>query len=90
MTREQLIQAIYDNDDMWSCPNHSCGNAEHDNCMECAERQLAEYEHKVGADALNVLLTRAADKAIDTEIGKIIHLNELRLIVEQMGGDKNE
>lgn len=84
MTREELIQAIYDNDEKWSCPFHNCGKYGNDSCMKCADNQLTEYEHKVRADALNVLLARATDKAIDTEVGKFIHLNELRVIIEQM------
>lgn len=96
MTRENLIKAVFDAGDICNAPkgcpfyNNYCGDSGHNLCMECAKSQLAEYESTIRADALNVLLARATDKAIDTEVGKFIHMNELRLIVEQMGGDKND
>lgn len=56
MTREQLIKAIYDNDEQWSCPDNPCDKPEEEGntgecCMKCAEEQLAWYEQKIRADA---------------------------------------
>ncbi len=56
MTRDNLIQAIYDNADSWSCVSPCQHTMENENpkvaCWECAEKQLAEYEAKVRADAI--------------------------------------
>ena len=55
MIRSQLIKAIFDSDEMWSCPDHPCDFPEEKGstgvCWECAEKQLAEHEAKVRADA---------------------------------------
>lgn len=52
MTREQLIKAIYDNDDAWSCPEYACDMPEKEGntgecCWDCAEKQLKAYEDKI-------------------------------------------
>lgn len=61
MTREQLIKAIYENDDAWSCSGNSQGeciakekdsNAGLMDCYECAKRQIAEYEQKIKEEAI--------------------------------------
>lgn len=56
MTRENLIQAIYDNTDDWSCQYTCPHTMEEENpqavCMECADKLLAEYEKKIRADAI--------------------------------------
>lgn len=52
MTRENLIQAIYDNEDAWSCIEHNgCDKPEEegntgDCCWACAEKQLQHYEKR--------------------------------------------
>jgi len=56
MTRENLIQAIYDNTDEWSC-NHPCPHTnEEDNpkdvCMKCAVRMLDRYEQEIRAKVI--------------------------------------
>lgn len=56
MTRNELIMAIYDNEDAWSCPEYNCDKPEGEGntgkcCWECAERSLAKYDAKVRADA---------------------------------------
>lgn len=56
MTRENLIQAIYENKDEWSCAYSCQYTMEEENprdvCMKCAERLLTEYEQKIRAEAL--------------------------------------
>lgn len=57
MTRENLLQAIYDNEDDWSCQYTCPHTMEEENpqdvCMKCAEKQLKEYEDKIRADAID-------------------------------------
>lgn len=65
MTRDNLVQAIYDNTDEWSCKSPCPHIMEEENpkdvCMKCAEKQLAEYEQQLKADAIDefkdILLT---------------------------------
>lgn len=55
MTRDELIMAIYDSDEAWSCPDHPCDFVEEsrgNDCMKCAEKQLAEHDAKVREDAI--------------------------------------
>lgn len=57
MTRKELIKAIYDVDDGWSCPDNPCDLPEEEGntgecCWKCAEKQLAKYEAKVRADVI--------------------------------------
>lgn len=55
MTRKELIKAIYNSTDLWSCPADPCDFPEEegntgDCCLKCAEKQLAEYEANVRKD----------------------------------------
>lgn len=57
MTRENLIKAIYDNDERWSCSEpDSCSLVEEGEpkevCMKCAERMLDRYEQEIREKAL--------------------------------------
>lgn len=52
MTREELIRAINDNEERWSCHEYSCDKPEEEDntggcCLKCAEMQLSEYEKQV-------------------------------------------
>ena len=56
MTRENLLKAIYDNPEEWSCA-YSCSHTIEEEdprevCMECANRLLTEYEQNIRADAI--------------------------------------
>lgn len=42
--RENLVKAIYDNNEQWSCPSTDTCAA---TCMQCAEKLLKEYEGKI-------------------------------------------
>ena len=57
MTRENLIQAIYDNTDSWSCKTPCPHIMEEENpsdvCKKCAEKLLSEYEQRIRAKAIN-------------------------------------
>lgn len=63
MTRENLIQAIYENTEDWSCQEPCMHIMEEKDpsivCRKCAEKQLAEYEAKVRADATNKFVVNA-------------------------------
>lgn len=55
MTREELIKAINDNEERWSCPSYNCDKPEEEGnsgecCLKCAEQQLAEYEKAIRAE----------------------------------------
>lgn len=52
MTREELIKAINDNEEKWSCPIAHCEIPEKEGntgacCIKCAEEQLKAYEATV-------------------------------------------
>lgn len=56
MTRKNLIGAIYDNEEEWSCAYTCPHTMEEENpkevCWRCAEKQLAEYEQQIRADVI--------------------------------------
>ena len=60
MTRENLIGAIYDNEEEWSCAYTCPHTMEEENpkevCWRCAEKQLSEYEQQIRADAIDEIL----------------------------------
>lgn len=64
MTRENLVKAIYDEQEGWSCPdNEYCEKIDNGGdprilCKECAEKLLTAYETKIRADAINALVDR--------------------------------
>jgi len=95
MTRDNLIQAINDNCDAWSCPTYNCDLPEEEGnsgacCLKCAERQLAEYEEKIRADAIDELVL-AIDQNLSYDIcdGREA-MDEIVLIAEQLKGKKND
>lgn len=56
MTREQLIKAIDENEDAWSCPEYACNMPEEEGntgecCRMCAEKQLKAYEDRIKEEA---------------------------------------
>lgn len=61
MTRGQLIRAIYDNEDVWSCPYYSCDIPEKqcntaECCWDCAEKLLKAYEVEIQIDAIDIAI----------------------------------
>lgn len=57
MLKANLIKAIYDNEDEWSCPEYTCDKPENEGntgecCWECAKRQLEEYERSIKAETI--------------------------------------
>lgn len=60
MTRDELIKAIYDSEERWSCPSNNCDKSEEElncgeGCLKCAEQQLAEYEKAIRAEGQNAI-----------------------------------
>lgn len=59
MTRKNLIGAIYDNEEEWSCAYTCPHTMEEENpeevCWRCAEKQLAEYEQQIRAEVFKEL-----------------------------------
>lgn len=58
MTREQLIKAIDENEDVWSCPEYYCDMPEKEGntgecCLRCAEKQLKVYEDKIRVEVID-------------------------------------
>lgn len=52
MTRDELIEIIFNDKSNNSCPEYSCDMPEEEGntgecCRRCAEKQLAEYEGKI-------------------------------------------
>lgn len=52
MTRDELIEIIFNDTSNHSCPEYSCDMPEEEGntgecCRRCAEKQLAEYEGKI-------------------------------------------
>lgn len=56
MTREQLVGAIYENNEDWSCPSEYCFA---DTCLDCADLQLTAYEAEVRAKAIEEVISLA-------------------------------
>ena len=75
MTRENLLQAIYDNVDDWSCQDTCLQTIGEENpqevCMKCVDKLLAEYEKKIRADGIDEFWTEF-DKQIKSK-GKQTH-----------------
>lgn len=61
MTRDELIKAINDNEESWSCPEFVCHTD--DTCLECAEKQLAEYDKQIR----DVVIDECIEKLAETE-----------------------
>lgn len=55
ISRDNLVQAIYDNVDEWSC-EYSCPHiteeAKECSCYTCAEQKLKEYEDSIRRQAI--------------------------------------
>lgn len=73
MTRKELIKAIDENEDAWSCPEYSCDMPEKEGnsgkcCLKCAEKQLKAYEDKIRAKVL-----KEVEKAMYNEAFKVSH-----------------
>lgn len=73
MTRDELVKAIYDSCEDWSCPdNHSCESIEDGSpavlCMQCADKLLKEYEAKIKADAVNEIIKKINGRLSANEI----------------------
>ena len=66
MTREDLIKAIYDNAEIWSCPNSDCGDKSAEeyrinDCIRCAEKLLSEYDKQIRAEVIDECITTLKD-----------------------------
>ena len=83
MTRENLIQAIYENKDEWSCAYSCQYTMEEENpkdvCMKCAERLLTEYEQKIRADVIDDI-SNEIDR-LNSQGGGI---DDLKIFLEQL------
>lgn len=95
MTRNELIKAIYDSKDDWSCPDHPCDLPEEEGnvgecCLRCAEKQLAEYEAKIRAEAIIEFLTfcREHADAYDGNGWSLADLIELNIRFEKEKKDE--
>lgn len=79
MTRENLLQAIYDNMDNWSCQSDCPPTMEKENpqevCMQCANDLLAEYEKQIRADAIDVFLNNVSESIIWDVLAEVMKSN---------------
>lgn len=53
MTREEIINVIYNRADKSTCPIYCPEYTGRDNCTKCAEKLLAEYEKQIRDKALD-------------------------------------
>lgn len=88
MTRENLLKAIYDSSDDWSC-TYSCPYTMEEQdpqkvCMECANRLLTEYEQKIRADAIDECIAEINKLNIE-----IAYPHTICNILEQLKEQKN-
>lgn len=56
--RDNIIKAIFDNENNWSCPEYRCDMPEKEGntgecCLKCAEKILKEYENKIKTDVID-------------------------------------
>lgn len=83
MTREELIKAIYDNEDTLSCPEYACDMPEKEGntgkcCLRCAEKQLKAYEDKIKAEVIDEVTEKYFDAIED-----ILCQKDLKLGINQ-------
>ena len=82
MTREDLISAIYNDINNWSCPNPDCcGSPEEEGntgecCLKCAERLLFEYEKEIIKKAYDKVLSIIREGA-KNDIGRRITVEKI-------------
>lgn len=88
MTRDELIKAIYDSDEAWSCLDCPCDLPEEegntgDCCLKCAEKQLAQYEAKVRAETIEFISDKLIYPLLDEyDRGLWEHIDYIELAEE--------
>lgn len=76
MSREELINIIFDNTDIATCPEYNCcGKPEEEGntgecCLKCADKQLKEYEDKLIDDFTDFILM-GFNKGLQLELTKL-------------------
>lgn len=94
MTRENLLQAIYDNEDDWSCQYTCPHTMEEENpqdvCMKCAEKQLKDYEDKIRAEVEQETYERAYKEGYEKgdSDGRFFERVELQKAFELLHGSE--
>lgn len=88
ITRYHLIQAIYDNNDEWSCQSPCPHRMEEKNpecvCYECAKQKLKEYEDSIRKQTIDEFMRRTECKFKDHSI----YMRIMEEIAEQMKGEE--
>ncbi|MBQ0074524.1 MAG: hypothetical protein KBT34_10045 [Prevotella sp.] len=68
ITRYNLIQAIYDNVDTWSCQSPCPHRMEEEKpecmCYTCAEQKLKEYENSIRRQMIDEFAQRIANQCM--------------------------
>lgn len=83
MTRSELIKAIFENGDSWSCPEGEiCEKST--SCEACAEKQIAEYEKQIRAKALDDFVKKCEKAALYQFGQKYVDIRAIREIAEQL------
>lgn len=76
LNRENLVKAIFDSDETWSCPNYNC-TFDKEKCMKCADEQLREYEEELISSGIEQTeFDRKFDEAVDLIAQEIEKLGE--------------
>ena len=93
MTREYLLRLIYMSE---YCPDYNCQSTTLEQCQECCNKALTEYENEIYNKALEDFEERAIQQSgyIETEEGwggMVVDTKELKDIKEQLKkGAENE
>ncbi len=85
MTREELIKAIYK--DLGLCPDPHCDFLEED-CLECGEKQLAEYEARIRAEERAKTIDEFVESISESVLWDILAEVMKRNIGASEGADK--
>ena len=91
MTREHLCKAIYDNDELWSCPKSGfCDEVitPNDNsCERCISEQLANYEKSIQISIIEAAIQLLVESDAVTLIGAVKILRDMKDKLEDKNND---
>lgn len=82
-TRKQIVKAIFDNEDHWSCnPEEAhCDCDENMDCVQCASNVLRDYETRIIKAAINNFKAKVLEEAGTKDT---ISLSELKDMLENI------
>ena len=92
MTRENLIDMVYSNEELWSCPvSIKCESnkeeATEEACRACAERQVAEYEKSIKNNTIDDIINKIDEEYYDGGYGDYHEVEKIVKLLENMRGE---